>query len=858
MVQLLARQIIGRRQGTSGDDWVNIDLEKNIAISLNRSIEEIEDITQRRAGYSKTFTVPGTDNNEAFFANAFDVNTTDFNASLLVQCVIKSNGGDIFNGTMRLNKIQVTPNGNLYEVYILEEVSSLSTALQGFTLCDLDYEDVSHEINYDNIVSTWNYSGGSYDDYVGTTGKVLYPLCHTGYDSDLGYGEFNFGTSGITNSGTPLTVSQFKPWFNVKYLLDKIFEKSQFTYTSNFFNTDYFESLFVLAGTNDTSATATIGERPENQNFFRVSYEGTEYYYPPNNDDLDEYNYIVFNTEEYDYLQQYELSTFPDTGAGTGNNHYLVPIDGSYQFRVRQTMYLVGSVIAPTYVDIVLRDIDTGSVIDSITNVLITTGSANIYNWLLDGSLTKGQRVAIQFKRVTTAGDPYNSIGFNQEDSFYESYVSPSIIPTLGDIKVSDNILCMSGLDFFRSLVSTFNLTTIVDGENNFLIEPFVNYLSSSSGNTLDWSKKLDYSQSYEIEPLDYSLNQQLRFSYTLGEDHLSQRFYENFDKVFGELIYEKQSQLLTGELDVSSQFESMPTEAVGTSGTTMVVPSLYKLEREQAIQYQPISNGMKLGFYCGLVPFYTGETDTSLATYYIQSGGTSSISHNYYPAINHLSLLTNDETISFSDLNYQPSWDFFKSNADFRLYTSNNTYRTFYKQYLDVLYSDDARLFTGKFKLTPEDMSTINFNDTVYFLNAAWRLYEMNDADITDNNIVTCKFIKEPYELGEIQLVAPDYTEQSVTRTISPTPTPTPSACYEHDCHTSLNQQDVCDCTATINTLHSNCSTLVAGCKVYSDSSCSVPLNVGRFLLPESDCPTYNVFVVVDTDGTIATNKCS
>ena len=80
MVQLLARERTARRAGESGNDWVNIDLEKNIAISLNRSIEEIEDITQRRAGFSKTFTIPGTDNNEAFFANAFDVNATDFNS----------------------------------------------------------------------------------------------------------------------------------------------------------------------------------------------------------------------------------------------------------------------------------------------------------------------------------------------------------------------------------------------------------------------------------------------------------------------------------------------------------------------------------------------------------------------------------------------------------------------------------------------------------------------------------------------------------------------------------------------------------------------------------------------------------
>jgi hypothetical protein len=846
MVQLLAKKETG--------GWVNIDLSDNLAISLNRGIEEIEDITQRRSGYSKTFVLPGTDNNEKFFASAFDVNITDFNSSLLVDCVIQEGGNDIFKGTMRLNKIFVTPNGNNYEVYILEDITSLSTALQDFTLCDLDFSDIDHEVNYDNIISTWNFTGGSYTNYSGTTGKVLYPLCNTGYDTNLGYGEWNFGVSGLTNSGTPLKISQFKPWFNAKYVLDKVFDRVGFTYTSEFFNSDYFKSIFVLGGTNDTSSTATIGDRPENQNFFNVRYDGPVYIYPPETN-LAQYEYIVFNTEEYDYLQQYTLSNYPDSGAGTGQNFYIVPIDGTYQFRVRQTMFLYGFVIAPTYVNVVLRDIDTGTIKDSINNVLIPVGSPTTYDWLFSASLTQGERLAIQFNRVTSAGDPYNTIALNQEDSIYESFVSPPILTTIGDIKVSDNLLCMSGLNYLKNLLNLFNLTVITDGERNVKIEPYVNYLSSQSGTTLDWSKKLDYSQTYEIEPLDYSLNQQLNLTYTLGSDYLSQRHFENFDKIFGEKVYQKQSKLLTGELDIEVGFESMPCEAVGGSGTTMVVPSLYRYEPEQNIIYQPISNGMKIGFYCGLVPFYTASTDTSLSTYYILSGATSQ-SHNYYPAINHLSQLTNGN--DFSDLNFQPSWDFFKSNADFDIYTENNIYRQFYKQYLDVLYSDDAKLFTGKFILTPEDIGNINFNDTVYFLNSAWRLYQIQDADITQKGVVTCKFLKEPYELGKITLVPPNYIEQSVTRPPSPTPTPTPVACNAHNCYISFNQDIVCDQTAPVTTLYSNCSTITNGCMVYTDSGCTTPVTVGRFIYPTSATPTKYIYVVTDTNGTIAQSLCS
>jgi hypothetical protein len=854
MVQLLAKD--------ENNLWVNLDLSSDLVISLNRSIEEIEDITQRRTSFSKTFEIPGTDVNDRFFKSAFDVNVTDFNSTLQVDCLVQENGNDLFRGTLRLNKISITPNGNLYEVYILEDTISLSTTLQGITLCDLDFSDIDHEVNYDNIVSTWNYSGGSYDSYSGIVGKVLYPLAHTGYDTDIGYGEWNFGASGLTNSGTPLSIGQFKPWINVKYLFDKLFEYGDFSYSSEFLNSDYFKSIFVLAGTSDTSATKTLGDRPENQNFFNVSYQGTNYFYPPEGE-YPNYNYtafqtVVFNTEEYDYLNQYTLSNFPESGAGTGGNFYLVPIDGTYQFRVKQTMFLYGSVYAPTYVNVVLRDIDTGAVQDSYLNVVIPVGSPTTYDFFFTATMTKGQRVSVQFNRVPTAGAPYNTIAFTQTDSLYESYVAPSIVPTIGDIKINDNLMCMNGLDYLKNLVKMFNLTIIQNGETNLIIEPYVNYLSTSSGTTLDWSNKLDLSQSYQVEPLDYSLQQELLFTYTEGKDYRSIRHKENFDKIFGERTFFKDSKVLTGEQTLQIGFESVPTEAVGNSGTTMVVPSIYSFDQEQSPQYKPVSTGMKIGFYTGLVPFYTAATDTTLATYYIQSGGTTSIGHNYYPCINHLSRLTDDINTEFSDLNFKPSWDYFKSKADFELYTANNVWTQFYKEYLGLLYSDDARLFTGKFKLTPEDITNINFNDTVYFLNSAWRLYQIKDGDITQEGIVECVFLKEPYQTTEITLVPPDYTGQTVTRPPSPTPTPTPVSCNPHEFYQSFNQGYVCDQTAPRSILYSNCSTISAGCRVYTDSGCSTPLNVGRFIYPSAASSLPYVYTVIDTNGTIAESLCS
>ena len=113
MVQLIAKDKNG--------DWVNLDLSEDLAISLNKTIEEIEDITQRKGSYSKSFDIPASITNDKFFQSAFDVNATDFNSTLKTDCLVQNQGADIFRGSLRLNKITITPNGTLYEIFILEE-----------------------------------------------------------------------------------------------------------------------------------------------------------------------------------------------------------------------------------------------------------------------------------------------------------------------------------------------------------------------------------------------------------------------------------------------------------------------------------------------------------------------------------------------------------------------------------------------------------------------------------------------------------------------------------------------------------------------------------------------------------------
>jgi len=429
-----------------------------------------------------------------------------------------------------------------------------------------------------------------------------------------------------------------------------------------------------------------------------------------------------------------------------------------------------------TYIDVAIRDIDTGSIESIQSGVPIPVGSATRKIFFLNASLTKGQRVAVMFRRQTTGGDPYNKLGFRTgtDGAFWELYNSPNVVPNLGDVYWEDNLPCnISALDFFKDVIGVFNLVVIPNGENSFLIEPWTNYLSSASGTTYDWSDKLDYNSPYEITPLDFDLQRILHLTYSEADDILNDYFINQFNEIFGEKFFEKQSDLLSGTQQLKFKFEPLPTDSIA-SGSTMIIPELYRLGEPNTDPRQtPMSLGLRLGFYCGKQYFYTGTTNNDNAEYFILSG-TTSVGHDTYPVISHLSQLTEEDDVPFSDLNFDPTYDFFMDNTDFKGYTPNNLYRYWYKPYLDLLYSDEARIFKGNFILTPEDVSKIDFNDSVYFLNSRWRLYSINDGDITDKSLVECEFLKEPYKTQEISdPVAPDYVSQNTPR---PTPTPTPT----------------------------------------------------------------------------------
>ena len=824
------------KSNTDGE-WYVLDIPQDTAISITKSLEEIEDFTAIKSSFSKTFDIPQTSRNNQFFKSAFMVNSFNFVDNIVVQAVVKYGGADVFIGDLRLNKITNDIDGGSYEIFLTQELPNLSNTLEQIKLVETNITELAHELTYDNIVSTWSYSGGSYENYSGLTGKVLYPLGHYGYDDNQYYGRFDLTSSGFTNSGGALSVNQFAPWVNVKYLLDKSFESSNFTYQSSFFESDYFTSLFTIAKGNDTMGAKPSSASTQNANVFLVENNtpftdigsGDESF--PGNFDEAYFAGFIFTDVLNDPLSIFSPS---QNNTPSGRGHFFTPIvNGEYKFKVSYKASLRRSFL-PLYLNFAIKDVDDGTIYKQAKGIVIfnSTTDTEVNDFYINATLPAGRRVALFYSRNNGGGDPFGDIVFSFQK--WELWSSP-VLSLSNNILLQDNlpreITC---LDYFKGIIEHFNLVVIPQGERNFLIETWDNYFSS--GSSYDWSSKLDLSTPHTLEPTN-ELTKEFILTFQESADKLSLLNIDNRNQVFGTKRLVDNQPYHTGILRQTSIFEPLPISTFDDeTESNILIPHLYEWKvatDENPEELTPTSSGLRLGFYNGLLDCkITGTTNPI----FIISGNTP-VSHTTYPAISHLSSYEFSAS-TFSDLNYKNQYDFWQVHNDSYVgYTNRDVFNDFWNTRLSQIYEPDTKLFTGNFILNPTDVESITFNDKIYFQDAYWRLYELQDADITAESVVSCKFLKIPYEVEPKTFISPTFIQSSGS-TI-----PTPSASTFSQLYFSGDSAlDLCSGSVPVVLLFSNCSTIDDGCSLFTTSGATTPVDEGLLVRNISGSTIYQV----------------
>ena len=216
----------------------NIDLAEDETIPITKSISDVEDISSRKADYSKTITIPGTDNNNKIFSSIFNLARSlsrddtnplsvfqnfnpDFYPTLKAESTLYRNGIVLMKGYLQLTDIRITDENRIeYDVVIIGKVGNLFQDIGEGKLNEINLSTYNHEWNRTNITGSWTAPVG-----VG----YLYGMIDLGLVSD----QQNF------------YVEHWFPQIYLKTIVDAIFTKYGYNYASDFFTSDRFKRLVI-------------------------------------------------------------------------------------------------------------------------------------------------------------------------------------------------------------------------------------------------------------------------------------------------------------------------------------------------------------------------------------------------------------------------------------------------------------------------------------------------------------------------------------------------------------------------------------------------------------------------------------
>lgn len=150
----------------------DIELNGNEAIPFNFNVDDILNLGKRKTTWTKTITIPGTNNNNVAFGHIYKINGEGlFDPRLKARAVIKSHGIVLFDGWLSLDSITKFPTSYCnYHVSLTGDSIELFSRFGEKSIKDMDFSAYDHPFTTENLLFNW----GAYD-----TGSLIgtIPAC---------------------------------------------------------------------------------------------------------------------------------------------------------------------------------------------------------------------------------------------------------------------------------------------------------------------------------------------------------------------------------------------------------------------------------------------------------------------------------------------------------------------------------------------------------------------------------------------------------------------------------------------------------------------------------------------------------
>ena len=712
------------------------DLYEDEDIPLTLSVDDFKNVAEQVQSYSKAFKLPGTKHNNKIFNALYEItrtaqNTIEFNPYVKTKCVLKQDGLLLFEGYLKMIDIQDKEGEISYNINLYSEVIALVDILGDRTFSELDFTELDHDYNRTQIQYSWNDLGGgtgitytnpSTSGFRTSHNTVKYPFVN--WTNQWIIGGAGGSPSATANMPELTSLEQaFRPFINVKYCIERIFDATPFTFTSEFFDTQQFEDLFMDFnwGSNKFGSESELGT------YGSVSlipiYSTTSYQTVP----LDNENFssdIGWSSVNNRFTATNNNSSYSIQWVMSGS-----VLAGMGNLTVRWAKYNSGGTF--------LQEYDYSSTTYPI-GLAIPTVSGQI-----DALLQSGDYLQLEFKTDVAS-------------KFVITLTGPFtyFVVTIGSLVATTNTFLqtlrgeLGQWEFLKGIMTMFNLVSIPDKSdpNNIAIEPWVDVFGKTEDAfglslsereiQLDWTNKIDVSE-MKLTPLT-DLNQKTIFKFVEDDDDWAASYYKTLAGgwLYGEERWNASlsgnglQTLLEGEEEVIAEpFAATVIKALATQFNELIVPSIYS--------YNP-DDGTSEGFDNEPRIMYNNrKKEMSGTTYYI-------------PEQNGVSNENADTFLQFSHLTTIPTVlgtkDFLFASKQLFPGVGNppvdNLFNLYWLPYLAELYNPDTRTMTIKVNLTPADISTFDFSYTVYIKN---REFRVNKIDYKPNDLATVEFILIP-----------------------------------------------------------------------------------------------------------------
>ena len=716
--------VTGSTNGFNGE--YELDVQKGSPFTLDLNFKDIKDL-KSKGSHSYNFRLPSSPQNDSFFGSYFQVGSYysddnfSFNPFGMVECWVLKDSIEIFKGNLQLSNIYLkNKNSYEYECIIFSQEVGFADTIKGIKFKDLDFTEYNHQLSPENVYNSFNSNAIA-------GGKIRYSL----YDYGIGHASneyvnyFQQPSSYSILTSSAFNVTRLRPQIQLKALIDLVFDSVGYKYDSTFFGSADFLKIYQDLNYNKKD---TIYTEVQNATYNTlVTNAGTQ---NVQNNQASIVNRIVeFDTESSDVTGQWNNT----------NNYWAAQTSGWYNVTISGT-------ITPSGTPSVTTDNIAFQLFDNYLGTYASFLNTELVEWfdtLSVGStaIDFSQTIQVYRNPATPSTNVYVGLwcGATGNNSVTWQLSNMSLEIEAQDLQsTSTNLVFINGLlgelsieQWWKSLLTKFNLITIPNKHDNRLlkIEPYNDYIDT--GNTYDWSDKIDYTKDVQIIPPTKYCGKQIRFKDTQSNDYVYQSFKRNpFDQTeptYGEhIVPSVRNQFADKDTIFTSIFVPTINYPLNKSSMNLGVYTcaVWNVKDNGAKEN---TGGIRLSFFHGIkalpnnLEYALSNTDTFSGT-----------SYNNYPFFSAYSEKDFTDGTNVWSLNWQETLQ--SPPQDWDSIPSYGLARKFWNNYISDNFNVNSRMLSAHIKLSARDLADFSFADTIQLMGQNYKVNSIKGFPVSSD----------------------------------------------------------------------------------------------------------------------------